>query len=46
MPNAKTVAGFQQLMPTYTGQLTEDQILGLVAYIKSLKDAAQGGAKP
>lgn len=45
-PNAKTVAGFQSLMPTYTGQLTEDQILGLVAYIKSLKDAAQGGAKP
>ncbi|MBI5431509.1 MAG: cytochrome c oxidase subunit II [Planctomycetes bacterium] len=46
LPTAKTVAGFQQLMPTYAGQLGEDQILSLIAYLKSLSDPAQGGAKP
>ncbi|MCK6446779.1 MAG: cytochrome c oxidase subunit II [Planctomycetes bacterium] len=46
IPTAKTVAGFQQLMPTYAGQLGEDQILSLIAYLKSLSDPAQGGAKP
>jgi cytochrome c oxidase subunit 2 len=45
-PTAKTVAGFQQLMPTYAGQLGEDQILSLIAYLKSLSDPLQGGAKP
>jgi cytochrome c oxidase subunit 2 len=46
LPTAKTVAGFQQLMPTYAGQVGEDQILSLIAYLKSLSDPAQGGAKP
>lgn len=36
-PNAKIVAGYQPLMPTYQGQLTEEQILNLTAYIKSLQ---------
>jgi cytochrome c oxidase subunit 2 len=36
-PNAKIVAGYQPLMPTYQGQLTEEQILALIAYIKSLQ---------
>jgi len=36
-PNAKIVAGYQPLMPTFQGQLTEEQILGLTAYIKSLQ---------
>ncbi len=45
-PSAKLVAGFQALMPTYAGQLSEDQVLALVAYVKSLKDAGQGAAKP
>jgi cytochrome c oxidase subunit 2 len=35
-PNAKIVAGFQPLMPTFQGQLTEEQLLGLIAYVKSL----------
>ena len=37
LPNAKIVAGFQPLMPSYQGQLTEDQILSLITYIKSLQ---------
>jgi len=36
-PNAKIVAGYQPLMPTFQGQLTEEQILALIAYIKSLE---------
>src|SRR5882762_4024510 len=36
-PNAKIVARYQPLMPTFQGQLTEEQILALIAYIKSLQ---------
>jgi len=36
-PPAKIVAGYQPLMPTFQGQLTEEQILSLTAYIKSLQ---------
>jgi cytochrome c oxidase subunit 2 len=36
-PNAKIVAGFQPLMPTFQGQLTEEQIVALSTYIKSLQ---------
>jgi cytochrome c oxidase subunit 2 len=35
-PGAKIVAGYQPLMPSFQGQLTEEQILALTAYIKSL----------
>ena len=35
-PQAQLVAGFQPIMPTFKGQLSEEQILQLVAYIKSL----------
>ena len=34
------VAGFQPVMPTFQGQLTEDQIMQLIQYIKSLKKGA------
>jgi cytochrome c oxidase subunit 2 len=39
-PNAKLVAGFQPIMPTFQGQVSEEQLLQLIAYIKSL--GAQG----
>ena len=35
-PLAKIVAGYQPIMPTYQGQLSEEQIMQLIAYIKSL----------
>jgi cytochrome c oxidase subunit II len=35
--NAKIVAGYQPLMPSFEGQLTEEQIMSLTAYIKSLQ---------
>ena len=36
-PQAKVVAGFQPIMPTFQGQVTEEQLLQLIAYIKSLE---------
>jgi cytochrome c oxidase subunit II len=36
-PKAKIVAGYQPLMPAFQGQLTEEQILSLTAYIRSLQ---------
>jgi len=42
-PTAKIVAGFQPVMPTFQGQLDEEQIRQLIEYIKSLKP---GGAAP
>jgi len=39
-PNAKFVAGYPPLMPTYQSLMSEEQLIDLVAYIKSLKNAA------
>lgn len=36
-PNADVVEGFNQLMPTFKGQLSDDEVNHLIAYIKSLK---------
>jgi cytochrome c oxidase subunit 2 len=35
-PRAQVVAGFQPIMPTFQNQLDEEQVLELIAYIKSL----------
>jgi len=37
---AKTVAGYQQLMPTFQGLVNEDGIASLIEYIKSLQAGA------
>jgi cytochrome c oxidase subunit II len=37
VPSAKIVAGYQPLMPAFQGQLTEEQTLDLIAYVKSLQ---------
>ena len=39
-PRAKVARGFPPVMPTYRGQLTEEQILTLIVYIKSLTPGA------
>jgi len=39
-PSAKVVAGYPPIMPSYRGQLTEEQIMALIAYMKSLGAAA------
>ena len=36
-PNAKIVSGFEpNVMPNFQGQLSEEQVIQLIAYIKSL----------
>jgi cytochrome c oxidase subunit II len=35
-PNSVQVAGYAPIMPTFKGQFTEEQILQLIAYVKSL----------
>lgn len=37
LPQAKIVAGFDPIMPTFQGLLRENEINGLIAFIKSLK---------
>jgi len=45
-PGRTPVVGYPQIMPTFQGQVSEDQILELIAYIRSLArdERAQGGS--
>jgi cytochrome c oxidase subunit II len=50
-PTAKVVYGFQPIMPTFQGLVSEEQVLQLIEYIKSLGQrpggpAVGGGAAP
>jgi cytochrome c oxidase subunit 2 len=36
-PGAKIVGGYPNVMPTYQGQVTEEELMQLMAYIKSVK---------
>ena len=41
-PGAKVVAGFKPIMPTFQGIVSEEQLLSLIAYVKSLGQAGPG----
>jgi cytochrome c oxidase subunit II len=43
-PSSQIVEGYQPIMPTFKGQVTEEQLVSLVAYIKSLSGNAGGAA--
>lgn len=46
-PASQVVEGYQPIMPTFKGQVSEEQLNGLVAYIKSLSpNAAAAPAAP
>ena len=36
-PSAKIVAGYENIMPTFKGQVSEEEIFQLIAFIRSLK---------
>ena len=36
LPASQIVAGYQPLMPTYNGHISEEQLLQLIAYLKSI----------
>jgi cytochrome c oxidase subunit 2 len=40
-PSAKVASGFQPIMPTFQGLVTEEQLLQLIEYVKSLKALPQ-----
>ncbi|HKH49388.1 MAG TPA: cytochrome c oxidase subunit II [Thermoanaerobaculia bacterium] len=42
-PMAKVTAGWQPIMPTFQGQVTEEQLTQLISYVKSL--SGEGGAE-
>lgn len=41
-PAAKVVAGYQPLMPSFQGQVSEEQLLALIRYVKQLNQTAPG----
>jgi cytochrome c oxidase subunit 2 len=43
-PRAKMVAGYAPIMPTFQGQLSEEELTQLVSYIKSLGRKPAGGS--
>jgi len=45
-PSSQVVEGFQPIMPTFKGQVTEEQLVSLVAYIKSLSGVTGSAATP
>jgi cytochrome c oxidase subunit 2 len=44
-PASKVVAGWQPIMPTYQGQLNEEQLAQLMTYVRSLA-TADAGSQP
>lgn len=45
-PAGQVVEGYQPIMPTFKGQVTEEQLVALVAYIKSLSGQSGATAAP
>jgi cytochrome c oxidase subunit 2 len=45
-PTAKVVKGFQPIMPTFQGQMSEDDLMKLLAYVKSIGQATTTTATP
>ena len=45
-PQAKIVYGYGALMPTYQGQVNEDDVVQLVEYIKWLGNKSEGRPTP
>jgi cytochrome c oxidase subunit 2 len=45
-PRAKIARGFPPIMPTFRGQLTEEQIIAIIAYIKSLSPVPAASPAP
>ena len=43
-PNAKVVAGYQSIMPTFQGLVTEEGVTQLIEYIKSMGRLPGAGA--
>ena len=42
MPKSEVVAGYEPLMPSYQGRISEPDLLKILAYIKSLGNKEPG----
>jgi cytochrome c oxidase subunit 2 len=42
----RVVRGYQPIMPTYQGQVSEEHLMQLIAYIRALKPVASAGGGP
>ncbi|MBM3563397.1 MAG: cytochrome c oxidase subunit II [Alphaproteobacteria bacterium] len=40
-PDKTPIAGYPQIMPSFSGQISEEKVLRLIAYIKSLKSGSR-----
>ena len=45
-PDKQVVDGYQPIMPSYKSQLTEDQVLQIISFIKSLRSTTAPGTPP
>ncbi len=44
-PASAITAGYENLMPSYEGQMSEGEIMQIISYLKSLSDTSPSGAK-
>ena len=42
LPRKDVVAGYEPIMPSFQGQMAEEDLLEIIAYVKSLRDAKPG----
>ncbi len=45
LPNKQIAAGYQPIMPTYQGQISEEELNAIIAYLKSLGAAEPGSVR-
>ena len=45
LPRAEVAAGYEPVMPSFAGKIGEDDLIRLVAYIKSLTEEERGSAR-
>jgi cytochrome c oxidase subunit II len=41
LPKSQLVAGYTPIMPSYSGQLSEEDVIALIDYIKSLSPSGR-----
>ena len=45
-PNKQISAGYEAIMPTFQGQISEEELNAIIAYLKSLGEEAPPGGSP
>ncbi len=45
LPRKDVVAGYEPIMPSFQGQIAEEDLLEIIAYVKSLRDAKPGDVR-